>query len=196
MARSTKQRQRREMKSLMMELLLFIPNLVWLLFGLLRDERVSRADKAILAGTILYVISPLDLIPDFIPFIGQVDDAYLIAISLMRLMNRTDGQVFREHWKGSIDLKDLVTSISMAAAALRQDRGRNTVPPVASCRRCRAHTCGRPDRRRQERAARADGASVPTLCALAGVRLRFRRINPRCRPRDGRRLARSRRLLI
>jgi len=82
---------------------------------LLRDERVSRADKAILAGTILYVISPLDIIPDFIPFIGQVDDAYLIAISLIRLMNRTDGEVFREHWRGSIDLKDLVTSISTAA---------------------------------------------------------------------------------
>jgi len=115
MARSIKERQRREMKSRMKELLLFIPKLLWLLFGLLRDERVSRADKAILAGTILYVISPLDIIPDFIPFIGQVDDAYLIAISLMRLLNRTDAEVFREHWKGSIDLKDLVTSISTAA---------------------------------------------------------------------------------
>ncbi|HKF57239.1 MAG TPA: YkvA family protein [Blastocatellia bacterium] len=115
MTRSIKERQRREMKSRMKELLLFIPNLLWLLFGLLRDERVSRADKAILAGTILYVISPLDIIPDFIPFIGQVDDAYLIAISLIRLMNRTDGEVFREHWRGSIDLKDLVTSISTAA---------------------------------------------------------------------------------
>jgi uncharacterized membrane protein YkvA (DUF1232 family) len=115
MARSIQGRQRREMKSRMKELLLFIPKLLWLLFGLLRDERVSKADKAILAGTILYVISPLDIIPDFIPFIGQVDDAYLIAISLIRLMNRTDAAVFREHWKGSIDLKDLVTSISTAA---------------------------------------------------------------------------------
>jgi len=39
----------------------------------------------------------------------------LIAISLMRLLNRTEAEVFREHWKGSIDLKDLVTSISTAA---------------------------------------------------------------------------------
>src|SRR5215471_13454487 len=97
MTRSIKERQRREMKSRMKELLLFIPNLLWLLFGLLRDERVSRADKAILAGTILYVISPLDIIPDFIPFIGQVDDAYLIGIALIRLMNRTDVEVYREH---------------------------------------------------------------------------------------------------
>jgi len=99
----------------MKELLLFIPNLLRLLFGLLRDERVSRADKAILAGTILYVISPLDIIPDFIPFIGQVDDAYLIAISLLRLLNRAERDVVNDHWKGSLDLKELVTSISLAA---------------------------------------------------------------------------------
>lgn len=103
------------MKARMMELLLFIPNLLWLLLGLLRDNRISRADKAILAGTILYVISPLDIIPDFIPFIGQVDDIYLIAISLLRLLNRADRETVRDHWKGSIDIKELVTSISLAA---------------------------------------------------------------------------------
>jgi uncharacterized membrane protein YkvA (DUF1232 family) len=111
----------------MKELLLFIPNLLWLLFRLLRDERVSRADKAILAGTILYVISPLDIIPDFIPFIGQVDDIYLIAISLMRLLNRAEGDVVREHWKGSIDIKDLVTSISVAAEYFLPRKIRNVL---------------------------------------------------------------------
>src|SRR5215471_19848297 len=105
----------RKMRKKMRELLMFIPNLLGLLIGLLRDERVSQADKAILAGVIMYVIIPLDIIPDFIPFIGQVDDAYLLAISLIRLMNRPNGEVFREHWRGSIDLKDLVTSISTAA---------------------------------------------------------------------------------
>jgi len=115
MSRSVNKRERRLMKSRMKELLLFIPNLLRLLFGLLRDERVSRADKAILAGTILYVISPLDIIPDFIPFIGQVDDAYLIAISLLRLLNRAERDVVNDHWKGSLDLKELVTSISLAA---------------------------------------------------------------------------------
>ncbi len=110
-----KKREHRQMKSRMKELLLFIPNLVWLLVGLLRDDRISRADKAILAGTILYVISPLDIIPDFIPFIGQVDDAYLLAISLLRLLNRAERDVVRDHWKGSVDIKDLVTSIALAA---------------------------------------------------------------------------------
>ena len=69
----------------MRELLLFIPNLVGLMIGLLRDDRVSQADKAILAGIIMYVVVPIDIIPDFIPFIGQVDDSYLLAISILRL---------------------------------------------------------------------------------------------------------------
>jgi len=104
--------ERREMKSVMRELLLFIPNLLRLLFALLRDPRVSSADKAILAGTIIYVIAPIDVIPDFIPFIGQIDDSYLIAISLLRLLNRASRTVVLDHWKGGYDIKELVTSIS------------------------------------------------------------------------------------
>jgi uncharacterized membrane protein YkvA (DUF1232 family) len=99
----------------MRELLLFIPNLMGLLIGLLRDERVSQADKAILAGIIMYVIVPLDIIPDFIPFIGQVDDVYLLAISILRLLNRADRRVVMDHWKGQQDIKELVNSIARIA---------------------------------------------------------------------------------
>ena len=105
----------RKMKRRMKELLLFIPNLVGLLIGLLRDERVSQADKAILAGIIMYVIVPLDIIPDFIPFIGQVDDSYLLAISILRLLNRADRRVVMDHWKGQPDIKDLVDSVARIA---------------------------------------------------------------------------------
>src|ERR1700730_11915643 len=104
--------EQRNKKQLMLELLLFIPNLVALLIGLLRDERVSQADKAILAGVIMYVIIPLDIIPDFIPFIGQVDDAYLLAISILRLLNRADQRVVLDHWKGQRDIKELVDSVA------------------------------------------------------------------------------------
>lgn len=105
----------RKMKRKMRELLLFIPNLLGLLVGLLRDERVSHADKAILAGVIMYVIVPLDIIPDFIPFIGQIDDSYLLAISILRLLNRADSRVVMDHWKGERDIKELVESISKIA---------------------------------------------------------------------------------
>ena len=83
--------------------------------SLMRDLRVSSADKAILAGTIIYVIAPIDVIPDFIPFIGQIDDSYLVAISLLRLLNRANRSVVLDHWKGGYDIKELVTSISRVA---------------------------------------------------------------------------------
>lgn len=107
--------EQRKMRKTMRELLLFIPNLMRLLIGLLRDERVSQADKAILAGIVMYVIVPLDVIPDFIPFIGQVDDSYLLAISILRLLNRADRRVVMDHWKGERDIKELVDSIAKIA---------------------------------------------------------------------------------
>ena len=46
--------------------------------------------RLFLSAAIVYVISPLDLIPDVFPFIGQVDDIYVVALTLLRLVNRTD----------------------------------------------------------------------------------------------------------
>lgn len=105
----------RKMRRKMRELLLFIPHLLGLLIGLLRDERVSQADKAILAGIIMYVVVPIDIIPDFIPFIGQVDDSYLLAISILRLLNRADRRVVLDHWKGRSDINELVNNIARIA---------------------------------------------------------------------------------
>jgi uncharacterized membrane protein YkvA (DUF1232 family) len=117
--------QRRTMRKKMKDLLLFIPHLLKLLLDLLRDSRVSSADKAIVAGTILYVISPIDVIPDFIPFIGLVDDSYLIAISVLRLLNRADRSIILDHWKGSHDIKELVANLSKAASFFLPDRIKN-----------------------------------------------------------------------
>jgi uncharacterized membrane protein YkvA (DUF1232 family) len=118
---------RREMKRKIRELLLFIPNLLRLIVALLRDPRVSSADKAILAGTIIYVIAPLDILPDMIPFIGQVDDSYLIALSVLRLLNRADRQVVMEHWPGEIDIKELVTSLARVAEFFLPNRIKNAL---------------------------------------------------------------------
>ena len=105
--RATKGRLRRTMK----DLLLLLPNLLKLLVRLVRDPRVSRADKFILGGTILYVIVPVDFIPDLIPFVGQVDDTYLVALALIRLVNRADPGVVEKHWDGGVDLKGVLSSI-------------------------------------------------------------------------------------
>jgi uncharacterized membrane protein YkvA (DUF1232 family) len=119
--------QRKKMRSKMVELFMFIPNLLRLLIALLKDPRVSQADKAILAGTLIYVISPIDIIADFIPFIGQVDDSYLLAISILRMLNRADRNVVLEHWKGNVDIKELVTNIARVAEYFLPKRIKNVL---------------------------------------------------------------------
>jgi len=119
--------KRRKKKASMKGFFLFIPNLVRLLVDLLRDPRVSSADKAILAGTILYVIAPIDVIPDFIPFVGLVDDSYLIAIATLRLLNRADYETVMNHWKGEHNIKELVTSIASVAEYFLPKRVKNVL---------------------------------------------------------------------
>jgi len=77
---------------------MFLPNMVLLFGRLVRDPRVPITEKALFVAAIVYVISPLDFIPDFFPFIGQVDDIYVVALTLLRLINRTDESVVRMHW--------------------------------------------------------------------------------------------------
>jgi uncharacterized membrane protein YkvA (DUF1232 family) len=96
-------------------LLLFLPNLVLLLGKLLKDKRVPVAEKALFVAAIAYVISPLDLIPDIFPFIGQVDDIYLVALTVLRLINHTDEEVVREHWRGGGDIVELAETIANLA---------------------------------------------------------------------------------
>jgi uncharacterized membrane protein YkvA (DUF1232 family) len=103
--------QRGALRRKMKDLLGLLPNLVRLLVGLMRDRRVSRSDKAILAGTVLYVVAPIDFIPDMIPFIGQIDDSYLVAVALLRMLSRADGSVVAEHWRGEMDIKRLVDTL-------------------------------------------------------------------------------------
>jgi uncharacterized membrane protein YkvA (DUF1232 family) len=111
----------------MKNLLMFIPNMVLLCGRLLTDSRVPRTEKVLVAGAIVYAIIPFDLIPDMIPFVGQLDDAYLIAITLMRLMDRTDASVLREHWNGGGDIAQLVESMAMLSAKLLPKRIRRVL---------------------------------------------------------------------
>lgn len=102
-----------------------LPNFVKLLGRLATDPRVSAVDKGIVAATVGYLLMPLDIIPDFIPFLGQVDDIYLIALALDRLLNNAGVDVLLEHWDGDIG------SLEMAVDAL--DKAGSFLPdPVRS----------------------------------------------------------------
>lgn len=107
-----------QLKSRMANLLMFLPNLVRLCANLIVDARVPVAEKALFAAAIIYFLIPLDFIPDIFPFIGQVDDIYLIALSLIRLINRTDDRIVRELWRGGGDIVQLTDSIAALAPAL------------------------------------------------------------------------------
>jgi uncharacterized membrane protein YkvA (DUF1232 family) len=83
---------------------------------------VPTAEKALFLAAIVYVISPIDLIPDLFPFIGQVDDIYVVALTLLRLINRSDATVVRQHWSGGGDIVSLADSIAGIAPMLLPKR--------------------------------------------------------------------------
>jgi uncharacterized membrane protein YkvA (DUF1232 family) len=101
-----------------------LPSYLRLLGGLLTDRRVNTVDKLLVAGAMAYIIMPVDLIPDFIPFIGEVDDVFVLVMALQRLVANAGRSVVLAHWSGSMeDLADLNLKEALAAAAFFLPRG-------------------------------------------------------------------------
>ena len=121
-AKKPSRQEKAQIKSRMSNMMMFLPNLVRLLGRLLTDRRVPTAEKALFAAAIIYVIVPLDFIPDVFPFIGQIDDIYLVALTLLRLINRSDAAVVRENWSGGGDIVGLADSIAGIAPMLLPKR--------------------------------------------------------------------------
>ena len=82
------------------ELALLLPNLIRLFAGLLRDPRVPLRAKIVLAVAGVWLASPIDLIPEFIPIVGSLDDAVVAALAIRFVLATTDGSIVREHWRG------------------------------------------------------------------------------------------------
>src|SRR3989442_7170394 len=111
-----------QLKSRMKNLLMFLPNMVVLCARLMVDSRVPRVERALFAAAIIYAIIPFDFIPDMIPFVGQVDDLFLISLTLLRLIDRTDDIIVREHWRGGGDIVQLAESAATLAPLLMPRR--------------------------------------------------------------------------
>jgi arsenical pump membrane protein len=85
----------------------FIPDCAILVSRLLRDGRVPRRRKLMLVALLGYLSFPFDLVPDFIPVVGQLDDVIITAVVLRSFLRGSDRRVLREHWPGpnrSLDL--------------------------------------------------------------------------------------------
>ncbi len=114
-------------KAKMKGYLALLPKFFGLIVNLLRDPRVSASDKAILGATIAYLLNPVDLVPDWIPFLGLVDDVYLIALALLRLVLRTDEKILQEYWTGPDELVPLLKQIADWAVAFLPARIRRAL---------------------------------------------------------------------
>lgn len=79
----------------------FAKDVALLLGRVARDPRVPRSTKLLTFGAIAYVVSPIDLLPDFLPGVGQLDDVWLVSRMLRRLVRKAGYEVVREHWTGS-----------------------------------------------------------------------------------------------
>ena len=82
-----------------------LPNFLRLLYGLITDNRVAAVDKLVVAGAIAYILLPVDILPDFIPFLGEVDDVFLLILALQRLIANAGRVVVQTYWAG--DPKEL-----------------------------------------------------------------------------------------
>lgn len=105
-------------KRTVLSYILELPKFLQLLWGLITDQRVSKTDKLLVGGALAYVIMPADMIPDVIPFLGQVDDVYLLILAIRRLMRRAGSAVLLSHWTGDPErLRDVSLQKVLAAAA-------------------------------------------------------------------------------
>jgi uncharacterized membrane protein YkvA (DUF1232 family) len=95
----------------------FIPDCVLLFRLLLRDPRVPRGRKVLMAALLAYLAMPIDLVPDFIPVAGQLDDAIVVALVLRSVLRSGGPELLREHWRGPERSLDVVVRLAYGSAA-------------------------------------------------------------------------------
>jgi uncharacterized membrane protein YkvA (DUF1232 family) len=96
-------------------LLRSLPDVLRLVTRLASDPVLPRAAKIALAAAAVYLLSPIELIPDFVPFVGYVDDLLLAAVVLDGVLNWVDRGVVLRYWPGTPQSLD---SLARAARVL------------------------------------------------------------------------------
>jgi uncharacterized membrane protein YkvA (DUF1232 family) len=95
----------------------FIPDCVVLFRRLLADQRLPRARKLALLVMLAYLVLPIDLVPDFIPIAGQLDDAILVALCLGFVLRGGGRDLLDEHWPGPPQGARLIGRIAFGSKA-------------------------------------------------------------------------------
>jgi len=95
-----------------------IPDLARLGWRLVRDPRIPFRPRALAVGALVYVMSPIDILPDFLPIVGGLDDVLLLALALNALIQAAGPQVLSEHWTGPPRTLEVVQEVLDWAAGL------------------------------------------------------------------------------
>jgi uncharacterized membrane protein YkvA (DUF1232 family) len=83
------------------EALRLLPDVLRLLHRLARDHELPRGVRVRLTILLLYLASPIDLIPDFIPVLGYADDAIVVAVALRSVVRVAGPEALTRHWPGT-----------------------------------------------------------------------------------------------
>ena len=100
------------------EAILLLPNVVKLLARLVRDRRVPVKAKAFAAAVLVYVLSPIDVVPDFVIGLGKLDDIILAAVAIQYLVEATGADIVAEHWDGSEGSLELILAAAEMGAEI------------------------------------------------------------------------------
>jgi uncharacterized membrane protein YkvA (DUF1232 family) len=97
----------------------FVPDCVLLVRRLLGDRRVPWRSRIALGAALVYLVSPIDLVPDFVPVAGQLDDALLLALVLGHLLRVAGPAVVRSLWPGPERSLDVVLRLAQSPGGCR-----------------------------------------------------------------------------
>ena len=100
-----------QVRQLAKDAVLLVPNFVKLVARLLADPRVPRRSKIALGMAAAYVASPIDLLPEFLPVLGWLDDLLILSYVLDRVIQRAGPELVEEHWDGPGDLLGLIRDV-------------------------------------------------------------------------------------
>ncbi|QAA34172.1 YkvA family protein [Clostridium manihotivorum] len=113
------------------EYIFILPDIVALIYRLLKDKRVPKKTKISLVASMAYVTLPFDFIPDKLPFIGSVDDLGVVFFALNRVVEDVPLEVILENWQGKNEfieiLKSAVEYLSKYTAAKNIDKVYNVI---------------------------------------------------------------------
>jgi uncharacterized membrane protein YkvA (DUF1232 family) len=93
------------------EILAVIPDLLRLLRSLIGDGRVPADVRIVLVGLLAWIVSPIDLIPEFIPGLGPLDDVIVAIVALRYVRRRVGIDELRRRWIGTTDGFDLLVKV-------------------------------------------------------------------------------------